>query len=345
MSYAILRAKKLKTMGAIAGSGMHTWREQETHNADKKREGKNRSYNARSSAELLANYRAAMPAKVRKNAVLAIEYLVTASPERFKEPDFDSEQYFEDALRWLMERHGKENVMASAVHEDETTPHLVVYVIPKDRYGKLNCREFLGGTPKLSAMQTDFAKKVGEKHGLRRGIKGSKAKHKTIKQFYAELNNAALQATEKPPVADRFLDLFGFKTERVKLHDQAAQLTAASALEERLDKEREKAVMDTAEAEIERIKEETQTKEEELEKKKKELKEEEKNLKKLTAELEDVANNAHADKAELESAKQQLEAAETLSKRLSEELDKTKAELYEERLRNSDSNDKGLFKP
>ena len=342
MSYAILRAKKLKTMGAIAGSGMHTFREQDTPNADDERRELNKHRLAESTSELISNFKQAMPKKVRKNAVLGIEYLITASPEKFEDPNFNYKKYFDDAWDWLRERHGDENIMAGSLHEDEKTPHIVVYVIPRDRYGKLNCREFLGGTPKLSAMQTDFAKKVGEKHGLRRGIKGSKAKHKTIKQFYAELNNAALQATEKPPVADRFLDLFGFKTERVKLHDQAAQLTAASALEERLDKEREKAVMDTAEAEIERIKEETQTKEEELEKKKKELKEEEKNLKKLTAELEDVANNAHADKAELESAKQQLEAAETLSKRLSEELDKTKAELYEERLNNRSDDDMGL---
>lgn len=345
MSYAILRAKKLKTMGSIAGSGKHTYREQETPNADPERLKLNKHRGPQNTAQLLSEFRAAMPEKVRKNAVLGIEYLVTASPEKFEDPDFNYKQYFDDAVDWLRERHGKDNVLAGSLHEDEKTPHIVVYVIPKDDQGKLNCRKFLGGKAKLSAMQTDFAKKVGEKHGLRRGIKGSKAKHKTIKQFYAELNRAALKSAEKPPVRDRLLDLFGVKTQRVKQHDQAAELAAAAALEERLDKEREKAVIDTAEAEIQRIKDESASKEDELETKWKELKEEKRTLERLTKELEKIAENAQADKTTLEQTKEQLRASETLSERLSEELDSTRQELHEERLRNSESNDKGLFRP
>lgn len=344
MSYAILRAKKLKTMGSIAGSGKHTYREQETPNADPQRLKLNKHRGPQNTAQLLSEFRAAMPEKVRKNAVLGIEYLVTASPERFEDPDFNYKKYFDDALEWLRERHGKENVLAGSLHEDEKTPHIVVYVIPKDDQGKLNCRKFLGGKAKLSAMQTDFAKKVGEKHGLKRGIKGSKAKHKTIKQFYAELNNAALRATEKPPVTDRFLDLFGFKTERVKLHDQAAELAAAAALEQRLDKEREKAVIDTAEQEIQRIKEESASREEQLEAKSQALKQEDRELRRIAKELEEVVKDVETDRATLEEAREQLRASETLSQRLSEELDRTRQELHEERLRNSSGDDMGLIR-
>ena len=345
MSYAILRAKKLKTMGAIAGSGMHTYREQETPNADPQRSDKNRHLGPQNTGQLVSKFREAMPEKVRKNAVLGVEYLITASPERFEDPDFNYKKYFDDALAWLRERHGKDNVLAGSLHEDEKTPHIVAYVIPKDDQGKLNCRKFLGGKARLSAMQTDFAKKVGEKHGLKRGIKGSKAKHKTIKQFYAELNRAALKSAEKPPVRDRLLDLFGVKTERVKLHDQAAELAAAAALEERLDKQREKAVIDTAEQEIERIKEESASREQQLEAKSQALKQEDRELQRIAKELEDVVKGVETDRASLQEAKDQLRASETLSKRLSEELDRTRQELHEERLRNSESNDKGLFKP
>ncbi|WP_252513350.1 plasmid recombination protein [Acinetobacter nosocomialis] len=31
------------------------------------------------------------------------------------------------------------------MHRDETTPHLVAYVVPIDSKGNLNCREFLAG--------------------------------------------------------------------------------------------------------------------------------------------------------------------------------------------------------
>jgi len=39
----------------------------------------------------------------------------------------------------------------------------------------------LGGSKKLSEMQTDFANKVGKKYGLERGEEKSQATHKTIK--------------------------------------------------------------------------------------------------------------------------------------------------------------------
>lgn len=340
MSYAILRAVKLKTMGAIAGSGNHTYREVPTPNADPSRRGENLHYNARNTNQLLKNFRAAMPEKVRKNAVLGIEYLITASPERFKEPDFDSRRYFEDALKWLVDRHGKENIMASAVHNDETTPHMAVYVIPKDDQGKLNCRKFLGGRAKLSAMQTDFAKKVGEKHGLKRGIKGSKAKHKTIKQFYAELNSAALNAAKKPPLGDRVLDLFGIKTEQVKLFEQAAELAAAAGLEQKLDSLREQVIVDTAEQEIERIKEQVATREQELETQLDRLSKERAVVHQLGAELENQAESMIANREQQEELKAQLKASETLSERLTAELDRVKRELHEERL-NSRSSDYG----
>ena len=66
-------------------------------------------------------------------------------------------------------------------------PHLAVYVVPlKD--GKLNAKHFTGGKKVLSQLQTDFAKDVGQRHGLERGIEGSQAKHQTIKEFYAQVN-------------------------------------------------------------------------------------------------------------------------------------------------------------
>ena len=40
----------------------------------------------------------------------------------------------------------------------------------------------------LSQLQTDFAKDVGLRYGLERGIEGSQAKHQTVKEFYAQVN-------------------------------------------------------------------------------------------------------------------------------------------------------------
>lgn len=140
----------------------------------------------------MAAFQAALPDKYRKNAVLAIEYLVTASPDDMKAKDrVAQDAYFADALSWLQAKHGAENVVYAGIHRDETTPHMYAYVVPKDPdTGKLNCRRFLGGAKALSEMQTDFAAKVGRFHGLERGIEGSRARHTTVRQYYAALNQS-----------------------------------------------------------------------------------------------------------------------------------------------------------
>jgi DNA repair ATPase RecN len=45
-------------------------------------------------------------------------------------------------------------------------------------------------------MQTDFATNVGARHGLERGIKGSRAKHERVKRHYGLVNQAHDQAAE-----------------------------------------------------------------------------------------------------------------------------------------------------
>lgn len=187
MPYCILRAKKLKTLGSVASSLAHNYRTRPTPNADPDRLSRNKHIVASADAAL-QRLRARLPEKRRKDAVVAIEYLVTSSPGGLA-----SERahlaYLADALAWLKARHGEDNVVAASVHLDETTPHLVAYVVPLDeRTGRLNAKAFLGGRQALSSMQTEFAQKVGVRHGLERGIERSQAKHTTIREWYGRLN-------------------------------------------------------------------------------------------------------------------------------------------------------------
>jgi len=62
-------------------------------------------------------------------------------------------------------------------------------VVPITQDGRLSAKEFIGNKTKMSADQDTFAEAVKE-IGLQRGIKGSKAKHQTIKQYYARVNSA-----------------------------------------------------------------------------------------------------------------------------------------------------------
>lgn len=186
MSYAILRTEKLKTMGNIAASLSHNYRNRPTPNADPYRTVNN-EHDLKTAGQVMDGIKNRLPEKTRSNAVLCVEYLITASPDWAGWKDKKQEaDFFKRSLEWLKQRHGAENVISTSIHRDETTPHLVAYVVPIDSQGKLNAREFLGGRAKLSKMQTDFHDQVKDL-GLERGLEGSKAEHTTIKDFYAEI--------------------------------------------------------------------------------------------------------------------------------------------------------------
>lgn len=198
MPYAILRAAKLKSMGEIAGSLSHTYRTRETPNADPSRAHNNEHHGGTTPAAVRAAITARLPEKRRSDAVLCIEYFIGASPEFFQEGG-DAETYFSKAVQWLQERHGAANLVAWSIHRDETSPHLVAYVVPLDSAGKLNAKHFLGGKAKLSNMQTNFAAQVGAPVGLERGIEGSKASHTSIRQYYRALTASDFQHARVSP--------------------------------------------------------------------------------------------------------------------------------------------------
>lgn len=200
MPYAILRTAKLKTAGNLGGLNNHLQRLKETPNADQDLTYQNQQL--RGSADLAADVEgrlAAAGCKVRQNAVLAVEHVLTVSPEFLNfhkgeangrpalvggQADRERLAGFRDrALEWIDERYGRENVVNAVLHLDEQTPHLHVVVVPIDGRGKLNCRSYLGGAEKMRAMQTEFAAKMAPL-GLQRGIEGSQAEHQAVKRFY-----------------------------------------------------------------------------------------------------------------------------------------------------------------
>lgn len=195
MGYAILRLQKLKSGVSVRRSLLHAFREQPTPNADPNRLDANTHIGASNVDEAMQRFQERLPAKVRSNAVLAVEFLVTGSPEDMAgKSRAEQDAYFHDALVWLERRHGAENVIYAGIHRDETTPHLYAYVVPIDERGKLNCRSFYGGAAALRKMQTEFANQVGQKHGLERGIEGSRATHQRVARHYG-----ALQSAERAP--------------------------------------------------------------------------------------------------------------------------------------------------
>ena len=60
---------------------------------------------------------------------------------------------------------------------------------PIDECGKLNACAIVGSRQQLSAMQTDFAERVGKTHGLERCLQGSPARHERVQRAYAHLTD------------------------------------------------------------------------------------------------------------------------------------------------------------
>ncbi len=239
--FAILRVSKLSGMGKVAAAARHNLRERDASNA--RPEDVNRNIHlagARTSQELAKLWEERAPEKVRKNAVHALEYVVTASPEKMQAMgQEDSERYLRDALTWLEEKHGPENILSAVIHQDETTPHLQVLVIPIDERGKLNARAMVGGKAQLSTMQTDFAERVGAKYELDRGIKRSNARHETIKSYYGRVNdNAEISLTLPGRAIGGFMgrgrETDGeWRTRVSEIASEAVRVVGAQAAEER----------------------------------------------------------------------------------------------------------------
>lgn len=131
-----------------------------------------------------------LPSKIRKNGVLAVELLYTASPEYFRPSCPEVAGYWEQArldawqeatMSYLRERWG-DRLASTTLHLDESTPHIHAIVVPLDERRNLNCRDVFNRAA-LKRNQSDYA--AATKHlGLRRGIEGSTAKHEDIKQYY-----------------------------------------------------------------------------------------------------------------------------------------------------------------
>ena len=195
MSFAIYRTAKLGSFGEIGGSLSHTYRTRPTPNADENKAYLN-EHSLKTYNECFEAIKNSIPEKRRKNAVLTIEHLITASPDWDGWNTAKEKEFFNKSLDFINKKYGQENVVAYSIHRDETTPHLIVYVTPIDEKGGLNAKKWLGGRAKLSQTQTEFANEV--KHlGLNRGLENSKARHKTIKEFYAEIEKPTPKLEEK----------------------------------------------------------------------------------------------------------------------------------------------------
>lgn len=210
-NYNILRTEKVKSRSQITEAAMHNFRNREQHNIDGTQSHKNEilvntlgvdTKKSSSLQEKLSAHYAALGIKEKKNNVLMMEFVVSASPEFFSgKSKEDIDKWAKHQVDFFKKEFG-EQLKIAVLHLDEKTPHLHFMIgteIKSVKRYKNQKGEFHKETWSLNAdrYNPEFLRGLHDRHadhnknfGLRRGVKGSMREHKTLKEFYSMVDKA-----------------------------------------------------------------------------------------------------------------------------------------------------------
>lgn len=237
MEYAVFRVEKIKTRAGLGSRAAHNLRVNPTAapHADPAKKSQNRTAGARTveAVQTALDKRLSSLAKPpRSNAVLAVELMLTASPEWFAAGG-DLQAWAKATHAWISTEFGQENILTVSLHRDESTPHIQALIVPIHD-GKLRAAHWFDGPKKLSELQTRYHRNVASL-GLRRGEKRDKpSRHTSLREFYALTRQILARAKSGVPRAPKLPErgLLG----NVKAEDWAALEQALRGTDERLAK-------------------------------------------------------------------------------------------------------------
>lgn len=245
MSYAVFTMAKVNA--SLNSIGKHIERTSHPDNADPSRShlNRNRIIEYPEGVECLAEAvehriaTAGLTRKVGPNQVRCITVLMTSDNEAMQKiiRAGKLDQWIADSIGYCRDTFGTENVVAASLHLDEYTPHLHVAVVPivtterkrkaseanvKRRYrtkpgnrARLSCNDIMT-IDNMTRFQDEYALAV-EKYGLERGIRGSKARHRSQHEYYrqCQIDKKILEQ-----------DLSSLSAEKEKIGEEMAGLEA-----------------------------------------------------------------------------------------------------------------------
>lgn len=189
MGYGICRVQKVKA-AAVGSMQYHNDRlpgEHSNPNIDHSKRGDNAEFIKHGSYRAEVNDRIERfrksDRKVRKDAVVLVEGVMTASPEFFDGKSRDEVMaFFRDGFDFVKSEVGEGNMVHFTVHMDESTPHAHFGFTPiKD--GTLSWKNYFDGRDALRGWQDRFFEKVSKPWGLERGEKDTGRTHKDAAQM------------------------------------------------------------------------------------------------------------------------------------------------------------------
>lgn len=231
MGKIIYRTEKIKTAGEVSG------REAE---ANRTSEDKGRFQNSDINWELTdSNYDfkithnwidavkdlcKELGCPVKKDSVLVLDHLITASPEWMKAQTEETRmQFFEDAKQWIVDEFcgGDERLLLNCrIHKDEESNwHMCAATAPimknpqrseeelaqlkrksRQKEYSLNAKAIMGGREKYGSRQQSIEDKIGKKYGLEeREVReqGQAKKHRTVQQAKLDALKEKVQTWER----------------------------------------------------------------------------------------------------------------------------------------------------
>lgn len=152
--------------------------------------------------------------KLRKDAVFAEHYVISASPEFFKKYPGKLDEWVDEQISFLKAEFGP-NLTTAVLHLDESTPHVEAFVTPiianpKTGRLELNRKAFnneRGGLNSFKALQTRHAQH-NQKFGLKRGEPKVKTNitAQDLDTYYKNVYKYVKRLEQyKPPIAEQLM--------------------------------------------------------------------------------------------------------------------------------------------
>ena len=210
MSYVVAHVQKLKASD-LRGMQIHNQRESERtyqNNPEMDRSRTHENYDLVAAGNI--NYNREVKARiaegrksdtaVRKDAVVAVSYLVSSDREFFNALSPEKQrQFFQSAVDYVAEKIGRENILSAKVHLDETTPHVHITTVPITADGRLSAKDLINRKT-LRDLQEELPRKLqAEGFKIERGEPRTETlrKHMDVNEFKRQTLKQQSEALSK----------------------------------------------------------------------------------------------------------------------------------------------------